>query len=135
MEKSQNLQKLDALIPEFAEFKAEADVAKKLADGVNAQIKAIMDNLALQNYEVGDYKVTYSVQDRSTMNEELLLSLGHKFNALKSCVKKKEYFDFDALEKLIYDGQIPNFIMEEIAKAKEEKFVEILKLSKVKEKK
>ena len=135
MEKSQNLQKLDALIPEFAEFKAEADVAKKLADGVNAQIKAIMDNLALQNYEVGDYKVTYSVQDRSTMNEELLLSLGHKFNALKSCVKKKEYFDFDALEKLIYDGQIPNFIMEEIAKAKEEKSVEILKLSKVKEKK
>ena len=135
MEKSQNLQKLDALIPEFAEFKAEADAAKKLADGTNAQIKAIMSSLALQNYEVGDYKVTYSVQDRSTMNEELLLSLGHKFNALKSCVKKKEYFDFDALEKLIYDGQIPNFIMEEIAKAKEEKFVEILKLSKVKEKK
>ena len=135
MQKTENLMKLDELVQQYAGTKQQADTYKKLADAENAQIKAIMTDLALQHYEAGSYKVTCSVQDKSTMNEGSMLALAHEFDVLSGCIKTKEYFDFDVLEKLIYDGEVPKSILERIAEAKEEKFVTVLRLTKVKEKK
>ena len=129
------IETLDALIPQYASNKAELEDYKKICDKENAQIKAIMTDLALQHYEAGGYKVTCSVQDKSTMNEGSMLALAHEFDVLSGCIKTKEYFDFDVLEKLIYDGEVPKSILERIAEAKEEKFVTVLRLTKVKEKK
>ena len=130
--KTESLRKLDELIPQYAGTKQQADTYKKLADAENAQIKAIMTDLAVQKYEAGGYKVTCSVQDKSTLNEQKMLELAHRFDALKGCIKTREYFDFDVLEKLIYDGEVPESILNNIEEAKEEKFVTTIRVTKVK---
>ena len=125
---------LDSLIPRYAANKAEMDDYKKICDKENAEIKAIMGDLAVQHYEAGGYKASYSVQQRESMNEDMLLEIAHRFE-IPGIVKTKEYIDFDALEKAIYDGNISDDILLEMDKAKEVKQVVTLRVTKVKEKK
>lgn len=122
---------LDELIPRYASNKNELDSYKKICDKENAQIKAIMGNFALQHYESGGYKATYTVSNRETMNEERLLEIAHQFG-IPEIVKTKEYIDFDALEKAIYDGKISEAILLEMDKAKESKQITTLRVSKIK---
>lgn len=125
---------LDSLIPRYAANKAEMDDYKKICDKENAEIKAIMRDLAVHHYEAGGYKASYSVQQRESMNENMLLEIAHLFG-IPEIVKTKEYIDFDALEKAIYDGKISDDILLEMDKAKEVKQVVTLRVTKVKEKK
>lgn len=126
-----NMIDLDELIPQYALNKSELDSYKKLCDRENAQIKAVMKDFALQHYEAGGYKATYSVSNRETMNEEKLLDIAHNFG-LHKIIKTKEYIDFDALEKAIYDGEISEEMLLEMDKAKESKEVVTLRVSKIK---
>lgn len=136
MEKPKLNELLDRLIPEYGEYKRQSDELEKLCKEKNAAIKSIMQDYALQHYEAEGYKIVYSVQERTSINEEALLEMAHKYNALRPCIKKKEYIDYDALEKRIYDGDVPDFILQEIdAKAKQVKKVPTLKITKLKEKK
>ena len=125
---------LDSLIPRYAANKAEMDDYKRICDKENAEIKSIMGDLAVQHYETGGYKASYSVQQRESMNEDMLLEIAHLFG-IPEIVKTKEYIDFDALEKAIYDGKISDDILLEMDKAKEVKQVVTLRVTKVKEKK
>lgn len=122
---------LDELIPRYALNKTELDSYKKLCDRENAQIKAIMGDFALQHYESNGYKATYTVSNRESMNEDRLLEIAHQFG-ISEIVKTKEYIDFDALEKAIYDGKISEAILLEMDKAKESKQVITLRVSKIK---
>lgn len=122
---------LDELIPRYALNKTELDSYKKLCDRENAQIKAIMGDFALQHYESNGYKATYTVSNRESMNEDRLLEIAHQFG-ISEIVKTKEYIDFDALEKAIYDGKISEAILLEMDKAKESKKVITLRVSKIK---
>lgn len=124
---------LDELIPQYAQNKAEMDSYKKICDSENAQIKALMAELDDPVYEAGGYKATYSVQERESMNEDILLDIAHHFG-LSEIVKTKEYIDYDALEKAIYDGKISDDILLEMNKAKEVKEVVTLRVTKIKKK-
>lgn len=124
---------LDELIPQYAQNKAEMDSYKKICDSENAQIKALMAELDDPVYEAGGYKATYSIQERESMNEDILLDIAHHFG-LSEIVKTKEYIDFDALEKAIYDGKISDDILLEMNKAKEVKEVVTLRVTKIKKK-
>lgn len=125
------LKDLDELIPQYAANKAEADSYKKICEKENANIKAIMKDFVVTEYVAGDYKATYSVSTRETLNEDKLLEIAHHFG-IPEIVKTKEYIDFDALEKAIYDGKISDDILMEMDKAKEVKEVVTLRVTKKK---
>ncbi len=127
------LQDLDTLIPQYAQNKADMDSYKKICDRENAQIKAIMKDFAIQNYEAENYKATYTISERESMNEEILLGIAHHYG-ISEIVKTKEYIDFDALENAIYNGKISSEILQEMDKAKEVKEVVTLRVTKVKKK-
>ena len=129
--KRMKLNDLDKLIPQYALNKAEADSYKKICEKENAQIKAMMKDFAVQNYEAGGYKASYSVSTRESMNEEMLLEIAHQ-HGISEIVKTKEYIDFDALENAIYNGKISNDVLMEMNKAKEVKEVVTLRVTKIK---
>lgn len=135
------LNELDTLIPQYAANKSELDGYKKICDKENAQIKAIMKDFVVTNYEAGGYKATYSVSNRETMNEDILISLFTSVPGFVSVsenygiVKNKPYIDFDALEKAIYDDKLTPDQLMELNKAKEVKEVVTLRVSKVKKSK
>ena len=131
---STNLKKLDELIPQYAMNKSEMDSYKKICDKENAEIKKLMTDLVLPFYEAGEYKATCTISERESMNEEMLLEIAHN-HGISEIVKTKEYIDFDALEKAIYDGKISQEILLELDKAKEVKKVTTLRVSKIKKKK
>ena len=132
---------LDTLIPQYAENKAELDSYKKICDKENAEIKAVMADFALQHYEAGGYKATYSVSQRESMNEEMLISMFTsvpgfvKVAEQYGIVKTKEYIDYDALENALYNNAMSNDQVIEMNKAREVKEVVTLRVTKVKEKK
>ena len=125
------MKRLDELIPQYASNKNEMDAYKKLCDKENAEIKAIMKDLALQKYEAGEYKATYTISKRETMDEEILLEIAHQFG-IHEIVKTKEYIDFDALENAIYNGKISPEILTEMDRARSVKEVVTLRVSKKK---
>lgn len=128
------LSKLDELIPQYASNKSEMESYKKICDRENAQIKSIMRDMDLSSYEAGGYKATYSVSERESMNEEMLLEIAHRYG-IPDIVKTKEYIDYDALENAIYNEQISQDVLLEMNKAKESKEVVTLRVSKIKNKK
>ena len=131
-----NLEKLDELVPRYGEEKASMDKYKKLCDADNLSIKEIMANLALQHYTAGGYKVVRSVQERESIDEDLLLDLIRNIPeiTINGIIKTKEYVDFDALEAAIYNDALPKDVLLEIDKARTVKHVTTLKVSKVKKK-
>lgn len=137
---SDRLKLLDELVPQYALNKKELDSYKKLCDEENKSIKSIMQDLTLQHYTAGGYKVTKTVQKRDRLNEDMLLSLFTSVPKLikvaENCnlVKTKQYVDMDALEKAIYDDKFTIDELLELNAAKESKEVVTLRLSKVKEK-
>ena len=126
--------RLDALIPQYAANKAELEDYKKICDKENAIIKSIMADMDEPTYEAGGYKATYSVSERTSMNEEMLLEIAHNYG-IPNIIKTKEYIDFDALENAIYKGDIPKEALLEMDKAKEVKEVVTLRVTKIKKKK
>ncbi len=134
----ENLEKLDELVPRYGDEKTEMDRYKKLCDADNAEIKSIMSDLALQHYTAGKYKVTRSVQERESVDEDLLLTLLQNSPEpeirLSGIIKTKEYVDFDALEAALYKEKLPKSVLLEIDKARTVKLVTTLKVSKVKKK-
>lgn len=112
------------------------DKYKKLCDADNLSIKEIMADLALQHYTAGGYKVVRSVQERESIDEDLLLDLIRDIPEVKvnNIIKTKEYVDFDALEAAIYNDALPKEVLLEIDKARTIKYVTTLKVSKAKKK-
>lgn len=135
-----NIVSLDDLILRYANNKAEFDSYKKLCDTDNAKIKELMLAEDISERQVEGYKATCTVSQRETMKEDILISMFTsmpEFIALAeeySIVKQKPYVDFDALEKVIYDGKLSNEQLLELDKAKESKDVVTLRISKVKNK-
>ena len=114
------------------------DRYKKLCDADNAEIKTIMTDLALQHYTAGDYKVVRSVQERESIDEDLLLTILQNSPEpeirLNGIIKTKEYVDFEALEAALYRELLPRSVLLEIDKARTIKPVVTLRISKVKKK-
>lgn len=127
-------QKLDTLIPQYAENKSMLDDYKKICDKENKQIKELMTD---DTYEAGGYKATKSVQIRESLNEDRLLAIASQHRVFRDIgiIKTKEYVDMEALESAIYKGMLDKETLMEIDKCRESKEVVTLRISKVKEKK
>lgn len=133
-----NLTDLETLIPQYAENKIILDDYKKLCEKENAKIKEVMKSFTLDHFESGEYKATYSVSQRESIDEEILISLFQTVPAFTEIankyeiIKSKPYIDFDALEKALYEGALSNEQIADLDKAKETKTVETLRISKIK---
>lgn len=124
---------LDSLIPQYFTVNSELTVIKNHRDKINTDIKDIMRDYVLPNYIADGYKATLSISDTVTMDEDILLDILHKHPTIAFfCVKTKEYVDFDALESLIYKGEIGEDILLEMDKAKKTTTKETLRVTKVK---
>lgn len=137
----QGEESLETLIPQYAQNKSELDSYKKICDDENKQIKDIMSVLNLEEKEVGGWIAKYYVQKRESMNEDKVLDyihadgvLYHKAEEL-GIIKTKEYIDYDALEKAIYNDELSKETLIELDNAKEVKLVPTLKLVKAKKEK
>ena len=124
---------LEKLIPEYGEKNTECNALKKVVADLNSKVKTAI-HLALKentDIEISGWKCKLSVEETSEMNEEKLIEFAkaHKLNI----VKKKEYVDFDALERLIYNGDIPKNVLVEMNGCKETKTKEVLRINKIKE--
>ena len=132
---------LDILIPRYAQNKQELDDYKKICDRENKQIKDSMQALGKTEYPVGDYIAKCSVQQRESMNEDILISLFTSIPAFVklddkyNIVKTKPYIDFDALKKALYNNELSETLLADLDKAREVKEVVTLRVSKIKKKK
>lgn len=138
---SEELKKLENLIPQYADNKSELDYFKKICDAENYQIKRLMTELNLDDYCTEKYKVTKSVQNRQNLNEDILLDMFLNNRVLKetaskyNIVKTKSYVDMEALEKAIYDEGFSNEELLLLNKAMESKEIVSLRISKIKKEK
>lgn len=133
---SSKIEKLDELIPQYAENKAVKDRYEKLCEADNSEIKRVMGDYALFHYQAGDYTASRSVSERESFNEEMLLDIVRAFDTPElGIIKTKEYIDYDALEAAIYNDRLGKDELLNIQKAKETKFVITLRVSKKRKKK
>ena len=127
---------LSELVSQYGKEKAKLDEAKKSCDALNNELKTTMQDNDITEYSADGYKVKYIVSERETMNEDkliVLLTNSHK----ELCdnlglIKMRPYVDFDAIEKEIYNGNIPEDVLKDIGKCKEVKEVVQIRLSKEK---
>ena len=125
-------QELNDLIEAYGLNKTELDSYKDLCDRENAEIKSIMAEADMKKFDSASYTATYSVQHRTTMNEDKVINVIHAHDIPDSLgiIKVKEYIDEDALESAIYKGLIPDEIVKEIGECVTVKEIPTLKLSK-----
>ena len=132
MEKDEKFYKeLNDLIDKYGFNKGEYESYKAICDEGNKQIKEMMAEAGLKNYNTDRYKVTYIVSERTSMNEAKLIGVIHSNNIPNSLgiIKTREYIDEDALESAIYNGEISDDVMAQIAECMDKKEVISLKLT------
>lgn len=126
---------IEKLIVSYAENKSEMNKYKKVSDKQNAEIKAYMRENKLSEKDAGDYTVTFSVEPREKMDEDLLLEIVKGFDDLpEGVIKTAEYVDTDALESAVYNKLISKENILAIDKARVEKPVEVLRIKKARKK-
>lgn len=104
--------KLELLAQEYVTAKAELDKLKKKVDTTNAEIKALMKSLNMDEVELSDgRKVVYSVTIRESLDEDKLIASLKEYAPYTDCIKKKEYIDTDIMEKEIYSGNFSSDAM------------------------
>lgn len=135
------LNNLDVLVPIYFKNNKELKDLEKICKSENAQIKKIMADLVLSHYEVDDYKAVRSIQNRSKMDEDILLSIFLDSEELEdkvrnaNIIKTKEYIDFDALEHAMYKGLFTEAELLELNKAVTTQEIIKLTVTKIKQKK
>ena len=125
---------LEKLIPVYYDNKQNLDFYKKECDAGNAEIKKLMAEQKIKDYEVDGIVAKYVIQNKESMNEEALLKL-LKEKGYTNVIKTKEYVDMDALENALYHDEIDKDTVVEMDKCKEVKEVIQLRVSKKKVKK
>lgn len=131
--KVEKMQTLEELIPLYGEQNTACNNLKKKVADLNSKIKNAIHDAKQENknIEVDGWKCSLTVADASEFNEARLIEFC-KLNKI-NVVKKREYVDMDALEKLIYNGKISDEILVEMDKCKDTKTKETLRCVKLKE--
>lgn len=128
-----NVFDLSTAIDKYKESKDKENALKKANNELNENIKSYMCEHNMTSANSDKYTATLSRQDKESLNEELAIEI-IKANLdgalLATVIKKKEYIDEDALEKLVYNG---DFDINKLAKAKMVKSVYTLRVNKKKE--
>lgn len=124
------------LSKEIDSYKENKDLENKLKKSnteAGNRIKAYFNEKGITNASSEKYTATVTTTTKSTLNEELAIeiikeNLGGAL--LRSVIKKKEYIDEDALEKLVYNG---DFDITKLEKAKIDTTTQTLRIAKKKE--
>ena len=100
---------LSKTIDEYKESKDKENSLKKINNELSENIKSYMHEHNMTTADTDNYTATLSRKDSESLNEDLAIeiikeNLGGAL--LSSVIKTKEYIDEDALEKLIYNGDI-----------------------------
>lgn len=125
------MNKYSELVNKYAEIK---HINKEYEDEIkrlNTKIKSIMVEYDTNVLEGTNFDVTLRKSEKVTMNEDKLLNmLNHSScdigDIFDRIVKTKQYIDYDELEKLLYKGEIPSELIENISKCKEVKHINSL---------
>lgn len=108
---------LEELIPIYGDHNSEFNSLKKICASENEEIKKLMSKENLTEKSYGGYKVTYSVSERESLNEDAMLEIlkedWEKNHKNEDCpyIKTKEYIDMDELEKALYSNSIDNDVL------------------------
>ena len=125
------MNKLEELVVTYALNKNELDSYKKICDKENAEIKAKMAELDMNEVLAGDYVAKLTIQKRETMDEDMLLEVLRN-NNYTNVIRTKEYVDMDLLEREIYNGNVDKDTLVAMQKCKSVKEVPTLKIVKAK---
>ena len=128
-----NVFDLSTTIDKYKESKDKENALKKANNELNETIKTYMQEHDMTSANSENWTATLSCTKKESLNEDLAIeiikeNLGGAL--LSSVIKKKEYIDEDALEKLVYNG---DFDINKLAKAKIVKSVYTLRVNKKKE--
>ena len=127
---------LDILVPRYGERDTKIKALTKEHNADKEQIKTLMENLEETDWVSGGYKVKRVVSTTETLNEDMLLMLMQRNRALiekLGILKTKEYVDMEALEKAIYEGELPKEIITDMDACRETKTTVALRCTKAKE--
>ena len=124
---------LSKTIDEYKESKDKENSLKKINNELSENIKSYMHEHNMTTADTDNYTATLSRKDSESLNEDLAIeiikeNLGGAL--LSSVIKTKEYIDEDALEKLVYNGDLD---INKLAKAKIVKPTFTLRVTKKKE--
>ena len=121
---------LSKAIDEYKESKDKENSLKKANNELNESIKTYMHEHDMTSADSEKYTATLSCTKKESLNEDLAIEIiKENLDAalLASVIKKKEYIDEDALEKLVYNG---DFDISKLEKAKITKVTTTLRIKK-----
>lgn len=122
---------LNSIIECFYKDKQTADKYKKSAEEYNKEIKDIMGDIKIDEFETDSGLIAKLTHKQSeSFNEEKLLAKMKELN-IPGIIKTREYVDMEALENAIYNEVIN---ASELSSCREIKETVALKVSKKKEK-
>ena len=127
-----NVFDLSTAIDKYKESKDKENALKKANNELNETIKTYMQEHGMESANSEKYTATLSCTKKESLNEDLAIeiikeNLGGAL--LNSVIKKKEYIDEDALEKLVYNG---DFDASKLERAKIVKKIQTLRIGKKK---
>lgn len=131
---------LEQLIPQYAVNNQECNKYKKIVKEQGDQIKRFMrEDKSLLKADgkrikvAGGYEATVSIRPNESWDEDKLLAIIKEQadkKVQKEIVRKKEYVDADALEKLIYNNGISKELLLMIDSCRIQKPTEVLTIKK-----
>ena len=122
--------KLKYLVKDYLVNKEREKEFKDAASIQNTQIKVIMSELDIKEFETDNGKVVLSDRKTEDFNEERLIKFLKERGLESDIIKTKEYVDFDALESAIYHDKISGDNLKDMNSCKDVKVTQVLRINK-----
>lgn len=100
---------LSTLIDSYKDSKDNENNFKKLSKDLGDQIKSEFESRKIDKFASDKYVATVSITQKESINQDraiIILKDNLSNDQLDQVIKTKEYIDEDALEKLIYNGEV-----------------------------
>lgn len=123
---------LSEMIDTYKASKDKENALNKSNNALNKNIKEYMHEHDLKTADSENYTATLTTTEKESVNETLAIEIlkeNLEGALLNSVIKKKEYIDEDALEKLVYNG---DFDASKLERAKIVKKILTLRIGKKK---
>lgn len=129
---------LTDLVQSYGEHDSQAKDLKKICDEEKDLIKKELKQADFKNFSSDDFKVSYQVSERVTLDTEKMAEyLQEYWNTKESSpcpyLKTIVVLNEDTLETALYKGELPDEVLEKLNSCRSVKTVETLKCSRIKE--
>ena len=122
------LAKLPEMVKEYYKYDTAEKAAKKSKELLNKEMKKMMRSADLEEFETEELIATFSIQERSSMNEVKLVAKLKELG-FTDAIETVEKPNAGVLETLIYDGKLDPALIADCEITKE---VEVLSVKKKK---